>query len=133
MKNTSSRPYFIRAVYEWLADNSLTPHIMVNANLPGVEVPRDFITDGKIALNISMTAVSGLELTNIAVTFQAQFKGIVENIYIPVMAVEAIYASENGQGMEFDDEDVNNDPPPSPPSDNKQNDKKKPPFLRVVE
>ena len=80
-----------------------------------------------------MNAVSGLELTNIAVTFQAQFKGVVENIYIPVMAVEAIYASENGQGMEFDDEDINNDPPPSPTPDKNKKDKKKPPFLRVVE
>lgn len=132
MKNTSSRPYFIRAVYEWLADNNLTPHLMVNANFTGVEVPRDFVTDGKIALNVSMNAVSGLELTNAAVSFQAQFKGVVENIYIPVMAVEAIYASENGQGMEFDDEDIPENPPPPSP-DKSKSDKKKPPFLRVVE
>ena len=131
---TSSRPYFLRAVYEWLADNSLTPYIMVDANFDSVVVPQDYIEDGKIVLNISMNAVRHLELTNTEVTFQARFQGVTHDIYVPIMAIEAIYAFENGRGMVFEEDDPDTEPPsPEPPKDNNPPGKKKPPFLRVVD
>ncbi|OGT54562.1 MAG: ClpXP protease specificity-enhancing factor [Gammaproteobacteria bacterium RIFCSPHIGHO2_12_FULL_41_15] len=102
---TSSKPYLLRAIYEWLADNNLTPYVMVDATIPKVAVPRKFVEDGKIILNIAMQAVRHLELKNEAIIFQASFSGIIEEIYIPIEAVSAIYAYENGRGMVFGDED----------------------------
>ena len=104
MSMTSSQPYLIRAVYEWLLDNGLTPYLAVNALLPGVEVPERHIEDGKIILNVSPRAVSGLVMNNDEVEFDARFSGIPQHIYVPVHAVSAIYAYENGRGMVFDEE-----------------------------
>ncbi len=101
----ATRPYLIRAFYDWISDNDCTPHILVNANMPSVEVPTEYIEDGQIVLNIAMTAVHGLELGNTAISFQARFGGIPRDLYIPVQAVTAIYARENGRGMVFSDED----------------------------
>lgn len=97
----SSRPYLIRALYEWLADNSLTPYIAVDATLSDVMVPEQHVRDGQIVLNIAMSAVRELELSNEAITFSARFGGVPQQVYIPVAAVLAIYAMENGQGMAF--------------------------------
>ena len=111
---TSNRPYLIRAINEWLLDNQLTPHLLVDAQAPGVEVPKNFVQDGKIVLNIGPHAVEGLRITNEEVTFLARFSGVSQLISFPVTAVLAIYARENGRGMMFD-EDENPEPDDSGP------------------
>ncbi|WP_423062852.1 ClpXP protease specificity-enhancing factor [Candidiatus Paracoxiella cheracis] len=130
----SSRPYLLRAIYEWLIDNSLTPYIMVDAMASGVEVPERFVEDGKIVLNIESQAVGNLRLGNDAVEFDARFSGIAHHIFIPVSAVKAIYAFENGRGMVFSDEDGDDegggDLPPS--GTTKPPVKKGRPNLKVV-
>lgn len=100
----SSRPYLIRALYEWIVDNDCTPHLLVNAEFSGVQVPNGFASDGQIVLNISPTAVRHLHMDNEAVSFEGRFAGVAQSLYIPVAAVLAIYARENGQGMVFDAE-----------------------------
>ena len=119
---TSSRPYLIRAIYEWIADNNMTPFVMVNAHYPGVFVPSKYIQNGKIVLNTSATAVNKLIVSNEAIEFDARFSGIIHNIYIPIAAVSAIYASENSRGIVFEEDDSavssgGGGSPPSPPSD----------------
>jgi len=96
---SSNRPYLLRALYEWITDNSLTPYILADASFPDVLVPKSSVKDGKVVLNIAMRAVSGLELGNEAVSFSARFSGVSQSIYIPVEAIIAIYAQETGQGM----------------------------------
>jgi len=102
---TSNRPYLIRAINEWLLDNQFTPHLLVNAKAPGVEVPHNFVQDGKIVLNIGPHAVEGLRISNEEVTFLARFSGISQLISFPVSAVLAIYARENGRGMMFNEDE----------------------------
>ena len=101
---TPSRPYLIRALYEWIVDNHFTPHILVNGEKPNVLVPRQYVKDGKIVLNVAPHAVDGLELGNQEIVFSARFGGKPMELFIPVDAVIAIYAKENGQGMMFSDE-----------------------------
>lgn len=108
---TPSKPYFLRAVYEWVNDNRMTAHLLVNADAKGVDVPRQYVQDGRIVLNISPGAVHGLMMSNEDVTFSARFGGTPLQIHVPVYAILAIYAKENGQGMFFDDE---HDPEPEP-------------------
>lgn len=107
---TSHRPYLLRALYEWIADNSLTPHLLVDATRPNVQVPRHAVKDGRIVLNVAQRAVAGLEMTNELIRFSARFGGVSHAVSVPVSAVLAIYARENGQGMalppESDDEDA---------------------------
>lgn len=114
---TSSRPYFIRALHEWIVDNTLTPHLMVDASLPGVNVPQQHVKDGKIVLNISPTAIINLSMTNDWVNFDARFSGVTHRIRIPVRAITAIYALENGRGMMFDQDDADDEgePPENQP------------------
>ncbi|MEI2783489.1 MAG: ClpXP protease specificity-enhancing factor [Candidatus Competibacter sp.] len=112
---TSTRPYLIRALYEWIEDNSLTPHILVNAESPGVEVPKQHVQEGRIVLNINAAAVRDLRLGNDWIEFNARFGGVARTVRIPVASVLAIYARENGQGMAFGEEQ-GDDGPPSPPS-----------------
>ncbi|MBJ90183.1 MAG: ClpXP protease specificity-enhancing factor [Woeseia sp.] len=100
-KNTSKRPYLIRAMHEWMIDNSQTPHIVVDVKVDGLSVPVEHIVDGKITLNISHTAAHELEITNTNMTFQARFGGIPFDVCVPVNAVMGIYAKETGQGMVF--------------------------------
>ncbi len=102
---TSSRPYLIRALYEWIVDNNLTPHLLVNAKIPGVDVPPQYVKEGRIVLNVGPHAIEELLITNDAVTFSARFNEGVCDIYVPAIAVLAIYASENGRGMFFSEED----------------------------
>lgn len=102
---TSTRPYLIRAIYEWACHNSLTPHILVDATADNVTVPDRFVTDGVITLNISPSAVRGLELGDEWVLFSARFSGSEMHIEVPVAAVQAIYARENGQGIFFPSEE----------------------------
>ncbi len=99
-----SRPYLLRAFYEWLLDNELTPHLVVEAELPGVQVPRQFVEDGQIVLNIAPHAVGNLQMGNDEVTFNARFGGQPHALRIPMYAVAAIYARENGAGTVFQPE-----------------------------
>jgi stringent starvation protein B len=98
---TSNKPYLLRALNEWILDNGQTPHIIVDIHDPDVLVPDQAIQDGKLVLNISPQATRDLELANDSITFQARFSGKPFNIYLPIDAVMAIYARENGQGMMF--------------------------------
>ncbi|UUM31088.1 ClpXP protease specificity-enhancing factor [Vibrio japonicus] len=105
-KMTPRRPYMLRAFYEWLVDNDLTPHLVVSATLPGVRVPEEFIQDGQIILNVAPRAVGNLELGNEAITFNARFGGRPHSVIVPLYAVEAIYARENGAGTMFEPEEA---------------------------
>lgn len=105
------RPYLIRAMHEWMVDNGETPHLLVDAEQDGVQVPGDYVQNGKIILNVSPTAVRGLSLANDGVFFNARFGGQPMEIFVPVAAVLAIYARESGQGMLFNDDDDGPSPP----------------------
>lgn len=98
----SSRPYLLRALYEWIVDNQCTPHLLVNSDYPQVRVPPGFACDGQIVLNVSPSAVRYLEMDNQAVSFEGRFGGVAHRLYVPCAAVLAIYARENGQGMVFE-------------------------------
>lgn len=104
-KMTSNKPYLLRALYEWIIDNDLTPYIVVQADVRGVQVPRHYVQDGRIILNISHDAALDLKLTNALVSFNASFGGVPMSVRAPIKAVLAIYAKENGQGMVFSEED----------------------------
>ncbi|MEJ2172905.1 ClpXP protease specificity-enhancing factor [Gammaproteobacteria bacterium] len=97
----SKRPYLIRAMHEWMGDNGHTPHIVVDASIDGVNVPREHIKDGKIILNISDTAAHNLKLTNDGASFRARFSGVPFDVWVPMRSVLGIYARETGQGMIF--------------------------------
>ena len=134
MQMTSSRPYLIRAMYQWIADNGMTPHLLVDVSVDGVQVPAEHIQNGKIILNIAPMAIGGLVLGDAEITFSARFSGQPMGLHIPVEAVLAVYAKENGQGMMFSeddgaisspDKDNDDDPDPAP-------DKPRRPGLRVV-
>ncbi|CAH9014586.1 ClpXP protease specificity-enhancing factor [Candidatus Nitrosacidococcus sp. I8] len=126
---SSSRPYLIRAFYEWITDNQLTPYLVVNTNFPDVKVPEQYISDGKIILNTHPHSVKNLSLENEWISFSARFSGVVHEIIFPVCATLAIYAKENGQGMTFPQENL---PPPTSPPDKDIKDKSRKPMLRVV-
>jgi stringent starvation protein B len=96
---TSHRPYLLRALYAWIADNGMTPHLLVDARRSGVQVPAFAVNDGKIVLNVAERAVSGLEMGNDQISFTARFGGVSHHVWIPISAVLAIYARETGQGM----------------------------------
>lgn len=123
---TPSRPYLIRALHQWIVDNGLTPYVLVDAEAEHVEVPSQYVQDGKIVLNVAPQAVSGLDLGNDWIQFHARFSGVEATVSIPVHAVLAIYARENGQGMVFG-EDGGDEPPPEPSPD-----RPKRPSLKVV-
>lgn len=144
---TPKRPYLVRAFYEWIVDNGLTPHVLVDANAENVVVPRQYVKNGSIVLNINPGAVQGLMMENDAISFSARFSGASFSVYLPMPAVKAIYARENQQGASFYDseyeeaaaedatplhevviegntDDDGDDEPPSPPRSR--------PTLRVV-
>lgn len=131
---SSSRPYLIRALYDWITDNGLTPHLLVNAELEGVEVPREHVHEGRIVLNVNPGAVRALELGNERVEFNARFGGVARTVSLPVDAVMAIYARENGQGMAFGNEPGGGVPPSSPKSSTGKTTSqgRKKPNLKVV-
>ena len=115
------RPYLLRAIHEWISDSNCTPHIVVDATHPGVEVPRQYVKDGKIVLNVSWTATAQLKMANDQVSFSGRFGGASMQVHIPIAAVLAIYARETGQGMIFSEDDVGPAPqgPTPPPKDTK--------------
>ena len=104
----SRRPYLVRALYDWIIDNQMTPYLLVQADIEGVDVPQQFVNEGRIVLNISSDAVRDLIMDNELVYFSARFSGQPRTVSVPVRAILAIYAKENGQGMFFDgvDEDL---------------------------
>ena len=102
----SSRPYLVRALYEWIVDNDCTPHLLVKSDYPKVQVPQGFASDGQIVLNVSPSAVRNLHMDNEAVSFDGRFGGVPHTLYVPSAAILGIYARENGQGMMFDLEDA---------------------------
>jgi stringent starvation protein B len=132
MQMTSSRPYLIRAIYQWITDNGMTPHLLVDVSVEGVQVPTEHVQNGKIILNIAPMAISGLVLGDTEITFSARFSGKPRVLNVPIEAVLAVYAKENGQGMMFSEDDGaisatddgdDTDPDPEKP---------KRPSLRVV-
>jgi stringent starvation protein B len=130
----SSRPYLIRAVYDWILDNNLTPYLLVNADVDHAILPQEYIEDGKIVLNLNPSAINDLQLGNDYIMFNARFSGKAMEINVPIVSVLSIYARENGQGMMFNEND--NTPPPSSPDGNStsSDNLKKPrkPQLKVV-
>jgi len=135
---TPSRPYLMRGLYEWILDNDSTPYVLVDANIMGVQVPMEFVNDGQIVLNVSPSAVRDLLINNDALSFNARFAGVPQNVYVPIVAVLAIYAKESGEGMVFGNEagapDPNDPQPPKPTAKNEVKDNVKPfrPSLTVV-
>lgn len=102
---TSSRPYLVRAYYDWILDNNLTPHLVVDATCTGVVVPQEHVKDGQIVLNISPTACGNLVIGDLDIEFDARFSGVPRHLIVPCGAVLAIYARENGAGTMFPRED----------------------------
>lgn len=124
---TPSRPYLLRAVREWILDNDMTPQVVVDAQAEGVSVPVGHVQDGRIVFNVSDSAVRGLQLGNDYVEFDARFGGKPFHVVLPIRAVLAVVARENGAGMSFPDDPFDDDPAPEPsPNEPKR------PSLRVV-
>jgi stringent starvation protein B len=114
---SSNRPYLLRALYQWIGDNSMTPYLLVDAGREGVLVPPSTIKDGRVVLNIAARAVAGLDLGNREVRFKARFGGISQNVVVPVAAVLAIYAQETGQGMMLPEDGAGTLPAETPMDD----------------
>jgi len=138
-KMTSSKPYLIRAFYEWIGDNNMTPYVVIKSTVEGVRVPQQYVENDHIVLNIAFSACDKLVIDNSFISFQASFGGVIQTILAPIKAVEAIYAKETGKGMIFseDDNDEGDSLPPTdhtPPTADKPDtskDKKKG-HLRVI-
>jgi stringent starvation protein B len=109
------KPYLIRAINEWINDNALTPHLMVDAEVSGTIVPTDYIEEGKIILNLRPSAINNLTIANEHLEFNASFNGQPMKIFVPIDAVIGLYAKENGKGMFFDPTEDNDKKPPEPP------------------
>lgn len=137
---TSSRPYLIRAIYQWITDNGMTPHLLVDVSVDGVQVPAEHVQNGKIILNIAPMAISELILGDSDISFSARFSGKSQGLFVPIDAVLAVYAKENGQGMMFSEDDGatsasddGDEPDPGPgPGSGSSPDKPKRPSLTVV-
>ena len=98
---TPNRPYLLRAFFDWIVDNQCTPHLVVNADFPAVQIPTQFVQDGQIVLNISPSAVTQFSMDNQQLSFSARFGGQPMQVYVPIGPVLAIYARENGEGTVF--------------------------------
>jgi stringent starvation protein B len=109
----SRRPYLLRAMHEWMCDAGFTPHIIVDANRSGVEVPPAYVKDGKVVLNVSTSATQRLQLLNDGIEFDARFAGVVHHVRVPMASVLGIYARETGEGMVFNE----NEPDAAPPEE----------------
>lgn len=147
---TSNRPYLLRAFYDWIVDNQCTPHIVVDAEYPAVEVPRQFVQQGQIVLNVSPSAAANFLMDNDALSFNARFSGQPMQVYVPISAVLTIYARENGEGTIFSEPDLpqddevseehaqtheamTEDPVEAPSTEKETSEKtKKPSHLRVI-
>ncbi len=135
---TPNRPYLLRAIYDWISDNGLTPYVLVDATQAGVDVPQQSIKDGQIVLNLAVQAVKNLDLGDDRISFSARFGGVSRQIVVPMQALLAIYAQENGQGMMFPVEEDNGPPPDgtsaddTAPADDKKPERRSGAHLRVV-
>lgn len=132
---TPSRPYLMRALNEWILENDCTPYVLVDAGMPGVQVPEDYVDNGQIVLNISMSAVKYLLIDDDGLSFNARFGGVPIDLYVPMVAILAIYAKENGQGMVFGNEAGAPDPNKPPEATKLKRDEKPAkarPSLKVV-
>ena len=109
------RPYLLRAMHQWITDCGNTPHVIVDASREGAEVPRAYVKDGKIVLNLSEGATQRLRLGTDFIEFDARFAGVVHHVRFPVGAVLGVYARETGEGMVFSEQDLGPQPPSSPP------------------
>lgn len=129
----SSRPYLVRAINEWIVDSGLTPHLLINADFPGLDVPESSIQDGRVVLNVSPSAVRDLLIDAEMLTFVARFGGVSRAVTVPIEAIEAVYARENGRGMMFpvDEDDDGSDQQHAEECDDKR-DRKSRPNLKVV-
>ncbi len=119
----------MRALYEWIVDNDCTPYVLVDATPEEVMVPRQFVKDGQIVLNISPSAVVDLNISNEAVFFNGRFGGVATDVYVPISSVVGIYARENGQGMVFEPEEGPEPPDETPPDPGKSEGR---PSLKIV-
>ncbi len=142
---SSSRPYLVRALIEWINDNELTPYLQVDAGIGGVRVPASAVREGKITLNVAARAVAHLLMDNQGIGFEARFGGVAHAVYVPMAAIEAVYARENGQGMAFPPETAEAEAAPTAaatvqtessasttPAPSGTDGPRKPPFLRVI-
>ncbi len=127
---TPLKPYLVRTLHKWIIDNGLTPYLLVDAKFDGVEVPTAYISDDKIILNTHPGAVHDWLMGGDAISFSARFSGRSENLYIPINAVLAAYAKENGKGMIFDERFEDEVPPE--PDDSKPTIKSTKPVLKIV-
>ena len=128
------KPYLVRALYDWIVDNGFTPYLLVDVIYEGVEVPQSYISDDRIVLNTHPDAIQNWFIDNDAISFSARFAGRSENIYVPINAILAAYAKENGKGMMFDEQfgiDLPPDNDPEPPAP-KTKTAPKQPALRIV-
>ena len=129
---TSSKPYLVRALYEWILDNDTTPYILVSTSSDQVLIPPGISNDGKVVLNLAPAAIQNLEMTNEHVSFSARFNGVAENIYCPISSLLAIYARENGEGMMFPAEESDDDAARSGDAETTEHAKSKGPTLKVI-
>lgn len=134
---TSNRPYLLRALYEWINENDMTAHLLVDATREGVQVPRHAVKDGRVVLNIAPRAVAHIDLNNREVRFMARFGGVSQSVIVPMAAILAIYALETGQGMMLPDDGImmheeSPDDMPDPPDSNSEGPKKNVSHLRIV-
>lgn len=113
---TPSKPYLVRALYQWILDNETTPYILVDASFDGVVIPEGIANDGKVVLNLAPAAIQDLDISNECIVFSARFSGVAQQVACPMNSLLAIYARENGEGMMFPAEDndgsADDDPPP---------------------
>lgn len=139
---SSLRPYLVRALHAWIVDNNCTPYLLVDAGVPGVEVPPEAVEDGRVVLNLAPQAVASLELGDEHIAFLTRFSGVSRRVSVPLAAARALYAQENGQGMAFAEEGPAAQPPAPAsatpagdddgPPDNGPDRPAGPPRLRVV-
>ena len=123
---TSSKPYLVRALYEWILDNETTPYILVDASVDKLQIPPGIATEGKVVLNLAPQAIQDLEIANEYIAFSARFSGVAQEIYCPMSSLMAIYARENGEGMMFPAEESEDETPQA------EDDKPKGPTLKVI-
>ncbi len=128
---TAIKPYLIRAIHDWAVENGLTPHVVVDATAPGVAVPEEFVKNGRILLNVHPRAVQGFDLQEEFLLFSARFSGQARALEIPIAAIRAIYARENGQGVAFPEESGAGDEDVDPPRGTDQPPKKGP-HLKII-
>jgi stringent starvation protein B len=130
-KALPKRPFLLRAMHQWISECGHTPHVIVDATRQGAEVPRAYVKEGKIVLNLGEGATQRLRLGNDAVEFDARFAGVIHHVFFPVSAVLGIYARETGEGMVFSEQDLGPDPP-RPPSPQAEEGAARRPQLKVV-